>query len=135
MEETRARRSSARKKRRQAYCGSRVSKALLGLYRSSQEAEYPPEIQSGTRPLRGIPGAERRSEKDLPRRLTDFMVVLKNKHKLDNNTVIHQMAIVAQFLKRYGKAGATKGIRLPERVISSPATRFDQRTLLGVTNA
>ena len=27
--------------------------------------------------------------------LTDFMVRLKNKHKLDNNTVIHQMIIVA----------------------------------------
>ena len=52
--------------------------------------------------------------------LTDFMVVLKNKHKLDNNTVIHQMVIVAQFLKRYGKPGATKDIGLPERMISLP---------------
>jgi site-specific recombinase XerD len=52
--------------------------------------------------------------------LTDFMVVLKNKHKLDNNTVIHQMIIVAQFLKRYGKGGATKNLGLPERVISIP---------------
>ena len=57
--------------------------------------------------------------------LTDFMVVLKNKHKLDNNTVIHQMVIVAQFLKRYGKAGATKGIGLPERMISLPREYSD----------
>jgi hypothetical protein len=35
--------------------------------------------------------------------LTDFMVRLKNKRKLDNNTAIHQMIIVAQFLKRHGK--------------------------------
>jgi integrase len=52
--------------------------------------------------------------------LTDFMVALKNKHKLDNNTVIHQMIIVAQFLKRYGKGGATKNLELPERVESLP---------------
>ena len=48
------------------------------------------------------------------------MVRLKNKHKLDNNTVIHQMIIVAQFLKRYGKGGVTKNLGLPERVISLP---------------
>lgn len=58
--------------------------------------------------------------------LTDFMVVLKNKHKLDNNTVIHQMVIVAQFLKRYGEPGATKNIGLPERVISLPREYSDE---------
>jgi len=52
--------------------------------------------------------------------LTDFMVRLKNKHKLDNNTVIHQMIIVAQFLKRHGKAGITKNLGLPERVVTLP---------------
>jgi integrase len=52
--------------------------------------------------------------------LTDFMVRLKNKHKLDNNTVIHQMIIIAQFLKRHGKPGTTKNLGLPERVISLP---------------
>ncbi|HEY4360382.1 MAG TPA: tyrosine-type recombinase/integrase [Bryobacteraceae bacterium] len=52
--------------------------------------------------------------------LTDFMVRLKNKHKLENNTVIHQMIIVAQFLKRHGKGGVTKNLGLPERVISLP---------------
>lgn len=52
--------------------------------------------------------------------LTDFMVGLKNLHKLDNNTVIHQMVIVAQFLKRHGKAGVTKNLGLPERVTSLP---------------
>jgi integrase/recombinase XerD len=52
--------------------------------------------------------------------LTDFMVLLKNKHKLENNTVIHQMIIVAQFLKRHGKGGVTKNLGLPERVVSLP---------------
>jgi integrase len=57
--------------------------------------------------------------------LTDFMVRLKNKHRLDNNTVIHQMVIVAQFLKRYGKPGATKDIGLPERMITLPKEYSD----------
>lgn len=57
--------------------------------------------------------------------LTDFMVLLKNKHKLDNNTVIHQMVIIAQFLKHHGKAGATKNLGLPERVITLPREYSD----------
>lgn len=57
--------------------------------------------------------------------LTDFMVMLKNKHKLDNNTVIHQMVIVAQFLKHHGKPGATKNLGLPERVITLPREYSD----------
>ena len=52
--------------------------------------------------------------------LTDFMVRLKNKHKLENNTVIHQMIIVAQFLKRHGEGGVTKNLGLPERVTTLP---------------
>jgi site-specific recombinase XerD len=52
--------------------------------------------------------------------LTDFMVKLKNKHKLENNTVIHQMIIVAQFLKRHGKGGVTKNLGLPERMVNLP---------------
>src|SRR5579871_5775986 len=52
--------------------------------------------------------------------LVDFMVLLKNKHKLENNTVIHQMIIVAQFLKHHGKGGVTKNLGLPERVITLP---------------
>jgi integrase len=58
--------------------------------------------------------------------LTDFMVALKTKHKLDNNTVIHQMIIVAQFLKQYGKGGVTKNLGLPERVISMPREYSDE---------
>lgn len=58
--------------------------------------------------------------------LTVFMVRLKNKHRLDNNTVIHQMVIVAQFLKCHGKSGVTKGLGLPERVVSLPREYGDE---------
>lgn len=52
--------------------------------------------------------------------LTDFKVRLRNKHRLDNNTVIHHMIIVAQFLKRHGKAGITRAIGMPERIVTLP---------------
>jgi integrase len=52
--------------------------------------------------------------------LTDFMVALKNRHKLGNNTVIQQMIIVAQFLKRHGKGGVTRDLGLPEQGIILP---------------
>ena len=39
------------------------------------------------------------------------MVALKNRHKLENSTVIHQMIIVAQFLKRHGKGRLTRNLR------------------------
>jgi integrase len=52
--------------------------------------------------------------------LTDFMVALKNRHKLENNTVIHQMIIVAQFLKRHGKGGVTRNLGLPEQATVLP---------------
>ena len=44
--------------------------------------------------------------------LTDFMVRLKNKHKLDNNTVIHQMIIIAQFLKAPRQTGDDEKSRI-----------------------
>ena len=52
--------------------------------------------------------------------LTDFMVALKNRHKLGNNSVIHQMIIVAQFLKRHGKGGVTRNLGLPEQATVLP---------------
>lgn len=57
--------------------------------------------------------------------LTDFMVALKNKHRLQNNTVIHQMVIVAQFLKRIGKGGLLRNLGLPERATSLPREYAD----------
>ena len=66
-----------------------------------------------------------------PRQITkddlgDFMVALKTQHKLENNSVIHQMIIVAQFLKRYGKGGLTKDIGLPERIVILPREYSDE---------
>jgi integrase/recombinase XerD len=57
--------------------------------------------------------------------LTDFMVRLKNKHQLENNSVIHQMIIVAQFLKQHGKSGVTKNLGLPDRMITLPREYSD----------
>jgi integrase len=50
-----------------------------------------------------------------PYDLNDFMVWLKRKHSLDNNSVIHNMIIVAQFLKKQGRSGITACIELPDR--------------------
>jgi integrase/recombinase XerD len=57
--------------------------------------------------------------------LTDFMVSLKNQHKLDNNTIIHQMVIVAQFLKRHGKGGITRGLGMPDPIAILPREYLD----------
>ncbi len=58
--------------------------------------------------------------------LNDFMVHLKKKHQLDNNSVIHNMIIVAQFLKKQGRAGLTRSIDLPEAIRSLPEEYNDQ---------
>lgn len=58
--------------------------------------------------------------------LNQFMVYLKRKHRLDNNTVIHNMVIVAQFLKKQGRAGLTRNIDLPEAVRSLPEEYGDE---------
>jgi integrase/recombinase XerD len=55
-----------------------------------------------------------------PEDLNDFIVMLRGKLKLDNNTVNHQMIIVAQFLKRNGRGGVTSGLDLPKRSITLP---------------
>ena len=53
------------------------------------------------------------------------MVFLKKKHELDNNSVIHNMIIVAQFLKKQGRAGLTRQIDLPEKITSLPKEYTD----------
>jgi integrase len=61
-----------------------------------------------------------------PDDLNDFMVYLKKKHGLDNNTVIHNMVIVAQFLKKQGLAGVTRHIDLPQRITTLPEEYTDR---------
>jgi hypothetical protein len=52
--------------------------------------------------------------------LTRFVVALKKDHKLGANTVLHNVVIVAQFLKRHGRNGITRELQLPERITSLP---------------
>lgn len=57
--------------------------------------------------------------------LNEYMVHLKRKHKLDNNSIIHNTIIVAQFLKKQGRAGLTRGLDLPDRIQSLPLEYSD----------
>jgi integrase len=61
-----------------------------------------------------------------PDDLNQFMVRLKQQHRLDNNTVIHNLIIVAQFLKKQGRPGLTGSIELPEAVRSLPEEYSDR---------
>ncbi len=61
-----------------------------------------------------------------PDDLNQFMVRLKQQHRLDNNSVIHNMIIVAQFLKKQGRPGMTGRIEMPEPVKSLPEEYTDQ---------
>lgn len=61
-----------------------------------------------------------------PDDLNQFMVRLKQQHRLDNNSVIHNMIIVAQFLKKQGRPGMTGRIEMPEPVKSLPEEYTDE---------
>jgi len=61
-----------------------------------------------------------------PDDLNQFMVHLKKAHRLDNNSVIHNVIIVAQFLKKQGRAGLTRSIDLPEAIRTLPEEYTDQ---------
>lgn len=52
--------------------------------------------------------------------LTRFIVALKRDHGLGANTIVHNAIIVAQFFKRQGRAGMTRGLQLPERITPLP---------------
>ena len=55
-----------------------------------------------------------------PDDLNQFMVHLKKRFEHDNNTIIHNMIVVAQFLKKHGRSGITRQIDLPEKITSLP---------------
>jgi len=61
-----------------------------------------------------------------PDDLNQFMVHLKKKFAHDNNTIIHNMIVVAQFLKKHGRAGLTKQIDLPEKITALPQEYGDR---------
>ena len=52
--------------------------------------------------------------------LTRYVIALKKDHKLGANTVLHNAIIVAQFFKRAGRSGITRGLQLPERITPLP---------------
>jgi integrase len=52
--------------------------------------------------------------------LTSYIIALKKDHSLGANTILHNAVIVAQFLKRLGRQGVTKGLQLPERITPLP---------------
>jgi hypothetical protein len=52
--------------------------------------------------------------------LTSYITALKKDHSLGANTILHNAVIVAQFLKRLGRPGVTKGLQLPERITPLP---------------
>ena len=58
--------------------------------------------------------------------LDQFMIYLKKKHRLGNNSIIHNLIIVAQFLKKQGRPGLTRKINLPERATILPQAYTDQ---------
>ena len=61
-----------------------------------------------------------------PDDLNEFMVFLKKKHQLDSNTIIHNMIVVAQFLKKQGRPGLTSQIDLPQQIASLPSEYGDE---------
>ena len=52
--------------------------------------------------------------------LTRYVIALKKDHNLGANTVLHNAIIVAQFFKRAGRSGMTRGLQLPERITPLP---------------
>ena len=52
--------------------------------------------------------------------LTRYIIALKKDHNLGANTVLHNAIIVAQFFKRHGRGGITRGLQLPERITPLP---------------
>lgn len=61
--------------------------------------------------------------------LNEFMVHLNKKHLLDNNSVIHNMITVAQFLRKQGRIGITRHIDLPEKIAALPEEYTDSYPL------
>jgi len=61
-----------------------------------------------------------------PDELNEFMVHLKNEKRLGNNSVIHNMVIVAQFMRKQGRPGLTRQIDLPQKVAALPEEYSDK---------
>ncbi len=69
-----------------------------------------------------------------PDDLNEFMVHLKKDHRLGNNSEVHNLVIVAQFLKKCGRPGLTGQVDLPDRIASLPE-EYDDEQLQGFFGA
>jgi len=58
--------------------------------------------------------------------LNTFIVHLKKDCGMTANTVLHNVIIIAQFFKRYGRGGITRDLQLPERMTSLPREYREQ---------
>ena len=51
--------------------------------------------------------------------LNDYVIALMRK-RMSPNTVLHNIIIVAQFFRRYGRPGITRELQLPQKISSLP---------------
>jgi integrase len=68
--------------------------------------------------------------------LNDFVIILMRKG-MSANTVLHNVIIVAQFFRRFGRAGLTRELQLPQRISTLPKeyTEEDLSRFFGACNA
>ena len=68
--------------------------------------------------------------------LNDFVIALMRKG-MSANTVLHNVIIVAQFFRRFGRAGLTRELQLPQRISSLPKeyTEEDLSKFFGACDA
>ncbi len=58
--------------------------------------------------------------------LNRFVIDLKKNQHMAANTIIHNLVIIAQFLKRQGRANVTRELHLPERITTLPREYSEQ---------
>ncbi len=58
--------------------------------------------------------------------LNRYVMALKKDLELSSNTVLHNVIIIAQLFRRFGRAGITRELQLPEKVTSLPRKYADK---------
>ena len=61
--------------------------------------------------------------------LNSYVIHLKKNCGMTSNTVLHNVIIIAQFFKRYGRGGITRELQLPERITTLPREYREQDLL------
>lgn len=62
-----------------------------------------------------------------PDDLNRYTVYLKDELEMNSNTVVHNMIVIAQFLKRQGRPGLTREIDLPQKIAKLPQEYNDDQ--------